>query len=140
MSMSVLYERGSYIKRAFEHLARMVPPPVNRGSYTPSLLEILAALKTVLRLGVISPSRWTFWKSLIGVIIKFPKRMRHFFAYCIALEHYYVYRRTIKDQLTTKLPIIQHEVELEGSCSDRPARIPCTCEARSKSQRCAIEK
>jgi hypothetical protein len=113
----VLYERESYLKRAFDHLARMVPPPVNKGFSTPSLLETLAALKTVLRLGIVYPSRRIFWKSFIGGMIKFPKRMRHFFAYCIALEHYYVFRRTIRDQLTTKLPIIQYEVEREGNHS-----------------------
>jgi Domain of unknown function (DUF4070) len=111
----VLYERESYLKRTFEHLSRMVPPPVSKGFSAPSLLETLAALKIVLRLGVIYPSRWTFWKSLIGGMIKFPKRMRHFFAYCVTLEHYYAYRRTIKDQLTTKLPTIQQEARVRRS-------------------------
>ncbi|MBI4963493.1 MAG: B12-binding domain-containing radical SAM protein [Desulfomonile tiedjei] len=111
----VLYERESYLKRTFEHLSRMVPPPVSKGFATPSLLETLAALKVVLRLGVIHSSRWTFWKSLIRGMIKFPKRMGHFFAYCVTLEHYYAYRRTIKDQLTAKLPKIQQEARVRRS-------------------------
>jgi radical SAM superfamily enzyme YgiQ (UPF0313 family) len=107
----VLYERKAYLKRVFEHLERMDPPPVSKGPVTPSRMEILALLKTVVRLGIIYPTRWTFWKYLIGAMKKFPKRMPYFFAYCIGLEHYHDYRRTIKDLLTAKLPTIGHEVE-----------------------------
>ena len=111
----VLYERKSYLKRAFDHLSRMVPPPVTESFGAPSLLEILAGLKVVLRLGVIYSSRWTFWKSIIRGLIKFPRRMRHFFTYCVTLEHYHAYRLTIRDQLMTKLPMLQQEARLRRS-------------------------
>jgi radical SAM superfamily enzyme YgiQ (UPF0313 family) len=111
----VLYERKSYLKRAFDHLSRMVPPPVSESFGAPSPLEILAGVKVVLRLGVIHSSRWTFWRSIIGGLIKFPRRMRHFFTYCVTLEHYHAYRLTIRDQLMTKLPIIQEEARLRRS-------------------------
>ncbi|MFH0823145.1 MAG: B12-binding domain-containing radical SAM protein [Pseudomonadota bacterium] len=111
----VLYERNAYLKRAFDHLSRMIPPPTIKSIRTPSFPEILGVIKTILRQGVLYPSRWTFWKSLIGGMFLFPKRMHRFFAYCMALEHYYAYRETIKNRLTAKLPELQQEIHPEGN-------------------------
>ena len=107
----VLYEREFYLKRTFNHFLRMVPASINRHFPPLSFSEILAVLTTLLRQGVLYPSRWTFWRYFIAGLLKFPKRIRHFISYCVVLEHYYEYRQTIKENLAARVRGIEHEAE-----------------------------
>jgi radical SAM superfamily enzyme YgiQ (UPF0313 family) len=99
----VLYQRDAYLQRSFDHLSRMLPPPAKRHMPVPSRSELMAVVKTLISQGLIHPSRWTFWKLFVKGIFQFPKRIDNFIAYCVALEHYHGYRKTIKQHLGARL-------------------------------------
>ena len=64
------------------------------------------------RHGVLYPSRMTFWKSLFTLLRHNPIRLRNFFTYCVRLEHYSQYSRTIGDMLREQLDTLDAADEI----------------------------
>ncbi len=99
----VLYDPKFYLDRTYNHYRAMGPYPVKKRFLMPFAAEIRTVAITVFRQGVLSSSRAKFWRYLIGGLIRFPKRLRHFFTACVVAEHYYAYRRTISEHLMQEL-------------------------------------
>lgn len=111
----VLYDRRSYLERAFQHVLHMGPAPYKKPFSLPQWSELRAVTITLFRQGVIHPSRWLFWKLLLTALIRFPGRIHHFFAYCVLAEHYSQYRATIRKHFQGKWGQDEHMDSSETS-------------------------
>ncbi len=99
----VLYDPEFYLDRAYNHYRAMGPYPVKKRFLMPFAAEIRTVAITVFRQGVVYSSRAKFWRYLLGGLVHFPKRLRHFFTACVVAEHYYEYRGTISEHLRQEL-------------------------------------
>lgn len=113
----VLYEPEFYLKRVFDYLARMESQPPKKRVSLPYPSEVRAFLITLVRQGLLYPSRVTFWKYFWKALFKFPDRFRFFLAACVVAEHYYEYRHTIRAELETQIAVIPSS---EGLSSFKP--------------------
>ncbi|MBI5250049.1 MAG: B12-binding domain-containing radical SAM protein [Desulfomonile tiedjei] len=102
-----LYDPGPFLDRLYAHFSRMDPPSFRKRFLPPYPSEVRAVLITMFRQGLLYPSRLKFWKYLILGLVKFPKRIQHFFTACIMAEHYFNYRRTIQTELQAQLDILE---------------------------------
>lgn len=107
----ILYDRTFYLERVLQCLMIMKPPLVPKPFQMPYLFEIRSVVLTLFRQGVLYSSRWTFWKSLFTLLRKNPVRLRNFFTYCVRLEHYTEYSKTIGDALREQLAALDAEHE-----------------------------
>jgi hypothetical protein len=81
---------------------------------------------TLLRQGLLYPSRWKFWKLFFKALMRFPKRFPYFVTSCIMAEHYYEFREIIKTKLRAKLAHNECELNLSrtaGTTTDDIARL-----------------
>jgi radical SAM superfamily enzyme YgiQ (UPF0313 family) len=99
----VLYDPEAFLERTFRHFSLMKGQPPKQNFSMPYPGEIRAVAITLIRQGVLYPSRFKFWKYMFAALWKFPARFRHFLASCITAEHYYEYRRTIQKELENRL-------------------------------------
>ncbi|MEW6347488.1 MAG: B12-binding domain-containing radical SAM protein [Thermodesulfobacteriota bacterium] len=118
----VLYDPEFYLDRAYNHYRAMGPCPVKKRFLMPFASEIRTVAITVFRQGIVYSSRAKFWRYLLGGLLRFPTRLRHFFTACVVAEHYYEYRRTIRDHLT-------QELRKAEAGSPPPPSIPVQAEA-----------
>jgi len=109
----VLYDYAFYHERTFRHYESMGPYPVRKGFLPPHLSEIRAVAMVLVRQGILSPSRWKFWRYLLAGLIKFPKRVRHFITACVVEEHYHEYRETIRKHLEEGLRAVESAAKAE---------------------------
>lgn len=99
----VLYDPGAFLERTFRHFSLMKGnPPIQKFSM-PFPGELRAVFTTLVRQGILYPSRFKFWKYLFSALWNFPSRFRFFIGTCVTAEHYYEYRRTIRKELETRL-------------------------------------
>jgi len=88
-AMSALYDPAAFLERAFDSFARMDPPPVELPSPRPTLSELRALAATLLKWGLIWPTRWRFWTLLWKAARQYhPQRFYGLIRSCIMLEHY----------------------------------------------------
>lgn len=99
----VLYDPVFFLKRAFNHFARMAPPKIKKPFRPPSRYEIRALLLTFFRQGVLKPYRFMFWSYVFKALLRFPERMPAFISTCIKGEHFFEYRKTIAMKLRRQL-------------------------------------
>ncbi|MFC1835122.1 B12-binding domain-containing radical SAM protein [Thermodesulfobacteriota bacterium] len=112
----VLFEPGFYLDRLGEHFARMNRPPINKAPVPLSLSELRAVLITIIRQGLMYPSRWKWWKALFKVLRRSPNTFPHFMASCVTAEHYFQFRQTIKKQLPEALAQREQHWVLSTAC------------------------
>jgi hypothetical protein len=104
----VLYDPGSFLKRTYRHFSRMKPSPVEKGFVLPSRCELQAVAITIFKQGFLYSCRWKFWKYFFAAMFKFQRRrFELFIATCVMGEHYFEFRKTIREQL-------QEGLEREG--------------------------
>jgi radical SAM superfamily enzyme YgiQ (UPF0313 family) len=108
----VLYERESFLSRAFqEFLAMGRIPAIKAGAGYLYPYELRAVLLCLFRNGILSPTRLAFWKYLVKAALKFPSRFHHFIACCILIEHYSDYSGIMKDELEAGLRSLRLDEE-----------------------------
>jgi len=100
---STLYEMGNYLDRVVAHLLAMRPWPIPKAFKMPYLFEVKCLVVTLIRQGLIYPSRRKFWKSLFTLMRNKPERLVNFFTYCVRAEHYSQFRQIIGGQLEEQL-------------------------------------
>ncbi len=88
----VLYEPEAYLTRTYKYFLNMSPPPVSRILLVPYYWEMRALSITILRQGVLHPSRFIFWKYLILAVFKFPRRLWSFLRAVVYSQHYFQFR------------------------------------------------
>jgi hypothetical protein len=93
-----LYEPGFFLQRTYEHFRAMRPLPFKRPFSIPRMEELKTVAITFFRQGVLYRSRLKFWKYLIKALIHFPKRIDLYASACISGEHFFEYRRNIREQ------------------------------------------
>lgn len=112
----VLYDPARYLERVYRHFANMKPESKAEGGprFTmPNLYEIRALLITLVRQGLVLPSRAAFWRFFFKAIRNLSqKRFTLFVRECIKMEHYLervqklrsaLLNRTIQDQSAATL-------------------------------------
>ncbi len=95
-AMEALYDPSAFLDRAFKHFMSMKPLPYHRPAKKPQRSEILLALRTLARWGLLWPTRKKFWSYLarIGRACD-ANRFSRFLRCCITLDHYLeVYKET----------------------------------------------
>ncbi len=102
-----LYDPDSFLDRLFAHFGQMDPPKFRKRFSPLYSSELRAVIITMYRQGVLYPSRLKFWKYLLMGLLKFPKRIQHYFASLITSEHYFEYRRTIRKALQAQLVLME---------------------------------
>ena len=110
-----LYEPDFFLDRIFAHFSQMDPPRFRKKFLPPYLSEVRAVIITMFRQGVLYPSRLKFWKYLILGLVKFPKRIQHYFTGCIMAEHYFDYRRTIRKEIQAQLDLVEPIFKTEAA-------------------------
>jgi radical SAM superfamily enzyme YgiQ (UPF0313 family) len=122
----VLYQPAAFLERTYWHFLRMERPPLKRPFSFPTHRERCAVGITLLRQGLLYPSRWKFWKLFFKALMRFPKRFPYFVTSCIMAEHYYEFREIIKTKLRAKLAHNECELNLSrtaGTTTDDIARL-----------------
>lgn len=109
-----LYEPYGYVKRIYECFARMNPSKIQKRFRMPYPGELRAVIITVLRQGLLYPSRNTFWKYFFMALWNFPDRFDRYIAACVEAEHYYDFRKTIATEIQAQLDNLNQESE--SSC------------------------
>lgn len=99
----ILYQPEFYLERSYQHFLRIERPPVKRGFFPPYPRELHTVGITILKQGLLSSSRWKFWKLFFKALIKFPRRFPNYISLCVMAEHYYEFRDIIKSKLRAKL-------------------------------------
>jgi radical SAM superfamily enzyme YgiQ (UPF0313 family) len=122
---ATLYAPESYLKRVYDHFARMAPVKFTRAFKPPYLSEVKAVLITIWRQGFLYPSRQIFWKYLFKALWNYPKRADRFLTACVVAEHYYDFSRNICGILRSQVERLEHAVEDRsvqmGNKPDAPA-------------------
>jgi radical SAM superfamily enzyme YgiQ (UPF0313 family) len=100
---NVLYEPSFYLERTFRNFSKMNRRPFRKDGDSPTVGEIRALAITFLRQGLLYRSRWKFWKYFFRALREFPDRAQNYVASCVAFEHYYEFRNTIRQGLEAGL-------------------------------------
>ena len=95
----VLYEPRAYAERTFNNFAKMRPRPIKKAFQMPTWGELRAVVIAGFRQMILSPCRWTFFRLFVKAIMTFPGRLPDYLAACVVAEHYFEYRRTIRQQM-----------------------------------------
>ena len=103
----VLYEPGDYLERVFHFLQQMSPPAFPSPFRLPRLGELRALLIVLFRQGWLYASRRNFWRYCFTVLRRFPARLPIFFTLLIKGEHYFVFRRTIAQELSRQMALLE---------------------------------
>jgi len=111
----VLYQPSAFLERTYGHFSRMERLPPKKPFSFPSHRERWAVGITLLRQGLLYPSRWKFWKLFFKALMRFPQRLPYYITSCIMAEHYYEFREIIKTKLRAKLS--QNEYEATLGCT-----------------------
>jgi radical SAM superfamily enzyme YgiQ (UPF0313 family) len=98
-----LYDPEFYHQQTLKHFLDMEPLKVKKPFSLPRLFEVRALLIMFFRQGVLYPSRFKFWKTLIAAARKIPERLPFFLSLCVELEHYTEYRHTIARELRRQM-------------------------------------
>jgi radical SAM superfamily enzyme YgiQ (UPF0313 family) len=98
-----LYEPKEFIKRAYECFALMDPPKIKKPFRLPYLLELRAVAITILRQGLLYPSRIFFWKYFFKALWNFPDRFDRYITACVEAEHYFDFRETIYREIQSQM-------------------------------------
>jgi hypothetical protein len=96
----VLYEPRAYAERTFNNFARMRLRPIKKAFQMPTSGELRAVAIAAFRQMILSPCRWTFFKLFVKAIVTFPGRLPDYLTASVVAEHYFEYRRTIRQQMT----------------------------------------
>ncbi|MDQ1238986.1 MAG: hypothetical protein QG577_1171 [Thermodesulfobacteriota bacterium] len=106
-----LYEPKEFIKRAYECFALMDPPKIKKPFQLPYLLELRAVAITILRQGLLYPSRNTFWKYFFKALWNFPARFDRYITACVEAEHYFDFRETIYREIQSQMRDMDEETK-----------------------------
>lgn len=98
-----LYDPGFYLEQSLKHFMDMEPLKVKKPFSLPRLFEVRALLIMFFRQGVLYPSRFKFWKTLLTAAREIPERLPFFLSLCVELEHYTEYRHTIARELRRQM-------------------------------------
>lgn len=131
----LLYDPEFYHQQTLKHFLDMGPLKVKKPFSLPRLFEVRALLIMFFRQGVLYPSRFKFWKTLLTAARKIPERLPFFLSLCVELEHYTEYRRIIARELRRQMaelppqPAGNKTEELwstDGILSQLPRNIPAS--------------
>ena len=106
---STLYAPEPYLKRVYDHFAKMAPVQFTRSFRAPYFSEVRAVLITIFRQGLLYPSRRYFWKYLFKALWHYPKRVDRFLTACVVAEHYYEFSRNICPILRSQLKRMEQD-------------------------------
>lgn len=101
--LETLFEPEAYVERVYHQFRRMRPLPYPPPSELPSLSELRAVAVVLMRQGVLSPSRLTFWKYLLRGLRRFPDRFDRYLASIVFFEHFRRYVETVSVGLRAEL-------------------------------------
>lgn len=106
-----LYEPKEYIKRLYECFAHMNPPKNKKFFRLPYLKELRAVVITVVRQGLLYPSRNTFWKYFFKALWHFPDRFDRYITACVEAEHYFDFRQTIYREIEFQMQSMDEDTK-----------------------------
>ena len=98
-----LYDPESYYRRAFDEFSLMMPRRVKKPPRLPSLAQLRALLLTIGRQGILSRSRWSFWKHFLKGLWSFSDRFEYFVHTIVLFEHHNDFRKTIARNIAEEL-------------------------------------
>jgi radical SAM superfamily enzyme YgiQ (UPF0313 family) len=110
----VLYDPEFFLDRTFKHFSKMKPSGIKKAFYPASYSELRALAVTMFRQGLMYSCRWKFWRYLFSALLKFERhRFELFLCTCVMGEHYYEFRRIIKQKLLARLSYESHRNSTE---------------------------
>jgi radical SAM superfamily enzyme YgiQ (UPF0313 family) len=95
-----VYEPEDFLQRSFEHMSRMPRRSNGRASSKLGFGEMVALGKMLIKHGAVYPSRFTFWKCLMGTLLKRRDQLGLFFHYVFFVREFFDFRTTgVKESL-----------------------------------------
>jgi len=107
-----LYEPRNFIRRTLQHCLNLnvdARPKASRKSRPIRSREVMLILTLLWRHGIKRSSRGVFWQALWHVLRHKPGTLMIFIECCVAFEHFYVYRQTIRDDIESQLAQLSEE-------------------------------
>ncbi|MGC8605562.1 MAG: B12-binding domain-containing radical SAM protein [Desulfomonilaceae bacterium] len=105
-----LYKPETYMERAYHHFREMDPPNCEKPFKLPYLWELRAAAITIIRNGVLYPTRGLFWKYFFKALWNYPTRFDRFIVSSIVAEHYYDFTKKIHQGIHSQLAELSPEM------------------------------
>jgi hypothetical protein len=121
---ATLYAPEPYMRRVYDHFARMQRPKFTRAFKPPYMSEIRAVLVTMYRQGLVYPTRWVFWKYLFKALRNYPWRADRFLTACVVAEHYYEFSRNICPILRSQIAEMERETAEVTLATDKTSDVP----------------
>ena len=97
-----LYDPETYLDRIFNYYMKLGDSRVSATSRS-SWIAIRALSTLFWRQGILSQTRWKFWRNLWQVFRQKPQQIEKYLTLCAYLEHFNEYRYIVKEQINTQL-------------------------------------
>lgn len=102
-----VYDPLVYLERTYRCFVRMGPPRIRRRrelkSEAPNWTDLRAAFILLWRQGVLRKTRGRFWYRLACILWRNPRVWDHYLTVCAHVEHFLVYRDTVKAEIEAQL-------------------------------------
>ncbi|KPA13042.1 radical SAM protein [Candidatus Magnetomorum sp. HK-1] len=106
-SFNQLYDPARFIDRTYHCYCILSKVKFPKKKIAPKKMKKNVMIKGILivfwKLGVVYNSRWKFWINLLRIYKNNPKGLMSYLNTCGHIEHFYLFRKVVKDQIENQL-------------------------------------